>query len=281
MRDLVILLVHVIVTLSRLLGPGGSRAVVAESVLVKQQLLILNRSRQRAPSLRASDRFVAGLCTLFMQPTRVIRSAIVLKPSILLNFHQTLRKRKYRILFSPKRGRKPGPKGPSRELIDAIVNTKQRNPSWGCPRIAQQVVLAFGVSIDRDIVRRVLANHYRPKPDSCGPSWLTFLGQMKDSLWSMDLLRCESETLRTHWILAVMDHCSRRIIGFGMHAGAVDGAALCCMFNHAIGPCRSTSAPTMIRFFSLSDGEPICEFWVWPKSKRCPTFRGHIHLGNG
>ena len=93
MRDLVILLVHVIVTLSRLLGPGGIRSVVAESVLVKQQLLILNRSRQRAPSLRASDRFIAGLCALFMQPTRVIRSAIVLKPSTLLNFHQALRVR--------------------------------------------------------------------------------------------------------------------------------------------------------------------------------------------
>jgi hypothetical protein len=87
-RDLVILLVHVFVTLSRLLGPGGIRSVVAESVLVKQQLLILNRSRERAPRLRASDRFVAGLCTLFVQPARVIRSAIVLKPSTLLNFHQ-------------------------------------------------------------------------------------------------------------------------------------------------------------------------------------------------
>jgi hypothetical protein len=150
MRDLVILFVHVIVALSRLLGPGGIRSVVAESVLVKQQLLILNRSRQRAPSLRASDRFVAGLCTLFMQSTRVFRSAIVLKPSTLLNFHQALRRRKYRILFSPKRGRKPGPKRPSRELIDAIVDTKQRNPSWGCPRIAQQLALAFGVSIDKD-----------------------------------------------------------------------------------------------------------------------------------
>ena len=99
-RDLVVLLVHVVVTLSRLSGPAGIRSVVAESVLVKQQLLILNRSRERAPSLRASDRFVAGLCALFMPPTRVICSAIVLKPSTLLSFHQALRKRKYRILWA-------------------------------------------------------------------------------------------------------------------------------------------------------------------------------------
>jgi putative transposase len=56
MRDLVILFVHVIATRVRLLGPGGMRSVVAESVLIKQQLLILNRSRQRSPNLRSSHR---------------------------------------------------------------------------------------------------------------------------------------------------------------------------------------------------------------------------------
>ena len=49
MRDLVILLVHLITTIFRLAKPGGLRAVVAESILAKHQLLILNRSRKRSP----------------------------------------------------------------------------------------------------------------------------------------------------------------------------------------------------------------------------------------
>jgi hypothetical protein len=44
MSNLVVLFVHAMVTVARLLGPGGVRSVVAESVLVKQQLVILNRS---------------------------------------------------------------------------------------------------------------------------------------------------------------------------------------------------------------------------------------------
>jgi putative transposase len=56
MRDLVILFIHLIATFARLLGPGGRRSVRAESLLVKQQLLILNCSRQRSPNLRSSDR---------------------------------------------------------------------------------------------------------------------------------------------------------------------------------------------------------------------------------
>ena len=62
--------------------------------------------------------------------------------------------------------------------------------------MAQQITLAFGVDIDKDVVRRILGKHYRPETGSGGPSWLTFLGQAKDSLWSIDLFRCESLNLR-------------------------------------------------------------------------------------
>jgi putative transposase len=112
MRDFVILFFHLIVTVVRLALPGGLRSVVAESVLVEHQLLILNRGRKRAPNLRAAERVIAGLCTLFINPARLLRSAIVLKPSTLLRLHQLLVKRKYRMLFSPKHRRPPGPKGP-------------------------------------------------------------------------------------------------------------------------------------------------------------------------
>jgi hypothetical protein len=54
MRDLVVLFIHFIATLARLLRPDGARSIVAESLLLKHQLLILNRSRQRAPNLSAS-----------------------------------------------------------------------------------------------------------------------------------------------------------------------------------------------------------------------------------
>ena len=50
---------------------------------------------------------------------------------------------------------------PKKDLIDAIVAMKGRNPSWGCPRIAQQIALAFGLEIDKDVVRRLLSIHYR------------------------------------------------------------------------------------------------------------------------
>ena len=261
MRDFLVLLAHLMVTLVRLAKPGGLRAVVAESVLCRHQLLILNRGRERAPNFRPLDRFLAGLCTLFIRRARIFRSAIVLKPSTLLHFHQMLVNRKYRLLFTPKRGARRGPKGPTKELIAAVVEMKRRNPGWGCARIAQQISLAFGVAIDKDVVRRILSIHYRPESDSAGPSWLTFLGHSKDSLWSCDLFRCESATLRTYWVLVVMDHFTRRIVGFGVHRGTLDGWGMCRMFQRAI------RGQTLPRYLS-SDHDPLYRFHQWQANLR-------------
>ena len=204
MKDVFYLLFHLLTALAKLFQPGGSRAVIAENLLLKQQLIIHSRPRQRAPNLSTLDRALLGFWSLFLNPRRIARTAIIIKPSTLLSFHNALKKRKYRLLYSPRGGRKPGPKGPSKEVIDAIVAMKRRNPRYGCPRIAEQINLAFGLELDKDTVRRVLATHYRPDPHSQGPSWLTTIGHAKDSLWSrsagpVDLFRCESILLKSHW----------------------------------------------------------------------------------
>src|SRR5262249_12406944 len=166
MRDLIVLLVHLITTVLRIAQPGGLRSVIAESVLIKHQLLIVNRSRRRAPNLRVSDRLIAGFCSLWIKPKRLLRSAIAVKPSTLLNFHRALVQRKYRLLFSPRRRAKPGPKGPDQDLIRAVVEMKRRNRRWGCPRIADQIALAFGICINKYVVRRLLVDTYNPAGDA-------------------------------------------------------------------------------------------------------------------
>ena len=261
MRDLVILFIHFLVTIARLLGPGGARAIIAETLLVKHQLLIINRSRTRAPHLRSSDRIIVGLCAMIMRPTRVARSAIVLRPSTILSFHRALVKRIYSRLFTTKNRRKPGPVGPSPALIAIIVEMKRRNPRFGYQRIADQISLVFDINIDKNVVRRMLARHYRPGPGSNGPSWLTFLANSKDSLWSVDLFRCESMILQSHWVMVVMDQFTRQIIGFSVHAGPVDGPAVCQLFNSILG---SSTSP---RYLS-SDNDQLFKFHRWKANLR-------------
>ena len=103
MRDLLLLLIHVLAVLARLAGPGGVRGVVAENVLLKQQLLVLGRARRRAPNLTPLERVVLGLCTLLVSPGRWAKLAAGVRPSTLLELHKCLVRRKYRALFSSRR----------------------------------------------------------------------------------------------------------------------------------------------------------------------------------
>jgi putative transposase len=194
-------------------------------------------------------------------PYRLLRSAIDLKPATILSFHRSLVKRKYQELFSPKRRGKPGPQSPSPDLIAAIVEMKRRNPNFGYERIADQIALVFDIELDKRTVRRVLASHYRPESPPKGPSWLTFLGHNKDSLWSMDLFRCESLTLKTHWVMVVMDHITRRLIGFAVHRGIPDGPTVRRMFGRIAGRIKTP------RFLS-SDNDPLFEFHRWKANLR-------------
>ena len=262
MRELLILAIHLMVTLATLLRPGGIRAVAAESLVLKHQLLISNRSRRRSPNLTTIDRFVPGFATLFVLPRRLPKLGVLVRPTTLLLFHKALVERKYRRLFSSASspGSGPGPKGPAPELVSAIIELKRRNPQFGCVRIAQQITHAFGVEIDKDVVRRVLAKHYRPGgTGTTGPSWLTFFAQAKDSLWSIDLFRCESILLRSHWVmvvLVVLDVFTRRLIGFGVEPGPIDGVSACRMFSRAIAGTRSP------RHVS-TDHDPLFRFHRW------------------
>ena len=45
MKDMSILFIHLLTTGAKLLGPGGAEAIIAENLLLKQQLLLVTRSR--------------------------------------------------------------------------------------------------------------------------------------------------------------------------------------------------------------------------------------------
>ena len=106
-----------------------------------------------------------------------------------------------------------------------------------------------------------LKKHNRPAPDASGPSWLTFIGHTKDSLWSIDLLHCESILLETHRVLLVMAQFTRCNVGVGVYTGDVDGAASCQMLNSAIS---TSCAPKHIS----SGNDPLFLYHQWQENLR-------------
>ncbi len=255
------ILLHIIHLVLKLCKPNGGRAVIAENLILRQQLIVLQRKYRRSPNLTFFDRLIFAILGANVTSARLLKIAITVKPSTIIAFHKALVKRKYKTLYSPKTRRKPGPIGPSDDLIKLIIEMKLRNPRFGCPRIAMQINNIFGLDINKDVVRRILEKHYKPDPNDSGPSWLSFIGNIKDSLWSVDFFRVESITLNSYWIMLVMDQFTRRIIGYAIHKGDLNGVAACCMFS------KITKGNPLPKYLS-SDNDPIFQFQQWKANLR-------------
>jgi putative transposase len=260
-RDLAVLVLHLLATVARLAGPGGARSVVAESVLVKHQLKILNRSRKRSPNLRVSDRMVAGLCALLIRPRRLTRSAIVLKP-----FHAL----------------EPSSSADAAEVSAALlvqgadeVGPKGTHP--GSHRSSHRYETAesdLGLSSDRSTNRLGLrhchqqgcgaAHSRRSVPAGTRLGWAVLAHRPRSH---------EGQSLESRSVSMRVSHpahtrgarrdgpWTRRIVGFGVHRGVVDGVDLCRMFNRAT---RGQSSPKYLS----SDHDSPYRFHQWQANLR-------------
>lgn len=255
------LLFHLILTLAKICRPGGVKGVIAENIAMRQQLITLNRGRRRAPKLTTFDRFLFAYLSKLIGKNRLQKIAVIIKPATILKFHKMLVKKKYSQLYSNKTRKKPGRKPRDQALIDLVIEMKRRNPTFGYGRISMQIYEAFGIIISRFAVGRILRKNMHQLPSGGGPSWLTYIGQIKDSLWSVDMFRCESINLKSHWVMIVMDQFTRRIIGFAVNPGELYGIAICRMFNQII-----SGKPLPKRL--SSDNDPLFDFSRWKANLR-------------
>lgn len=97
MKDLLILLAHRLTTIAKPLAMGRKKATLADSLLMKRQILIVSRPRRRAPTLSVLDRLLPGFWSLFLGPRQHRHAAMYIKPSTPLRLRHILRKRKYRL----------------------------------------------------------------------------------------------------------------------------------------------------------------------------------------
>ena len=56
------------------------KALIAENLLLKHQLLLTTPSRKRKPKFLPLDRFLLGLWTILLDPRRIERAACSIRP---------------------------------------------------------------------------------------------------------------------------------------------------------------------------------------------------------
>jgi hypothetical protein len=187
--------------------------LVAENLLLRQQLVVLNRSVGR-PRLTRADR---GLFVLLASRLASWRDALlIVRPETVLRWHR----KGLRLFWRRKsRTRAHEPKVPA-ETIALIEEIAADNRLWGAERIRGEL-LKLDIPVARRTVQRYLRRARSPSPG--GQTWSTFLRTHAKGIWACDFLQAHDVFFRPPFAFLVTELGSRRVVPIGVTRSPTDG----------------------------------------------------------
>ncbi|NUQ95022.1 MAG: transposase [Streptomyces sp.] len=189
--------------------PMSDRDKDAEILALRHQIMVLERQLgadrvKFAPDDRA---FLAAV--LVPLPREVLRRfRLLVQPDTLLRWHRDLIKVRHARTCRPKR---PGRPPTVRSIRILILRLVQENPSWGYRRVHGELA-TLGIKIAASTVWEILqAEGIDPAPDRAATTWAGFLRSQADALLACDFIETVTLTGWRQYILAVIEHATRRI----------------------------------------------------------------------
>jgi putative transposase len=178
-----------------------SRAdLVAENVMLQQQLIVLNRQVKR-PRLTNGDRIrlvLLARCTQFWQ-----RALLTIQPETLLRWHRDLVPRYWRHRSRNER-REPRV---APETIALIRRIAKEDRLWGAERIRGEL-LKLGVRVSKRTIQTYMSKVRRDPSQT----WATFPNNHALGTWDCDFTVVRDLIFRPRYIFVLIELQTRRIV---------------------------------------------------------------------
>ncbi len=196
------MLEYLILLVALLRAVLSSRAnLVADNLLLRQQLTVLTRPTQRRPRLRSRDK-------LFWVVIRALRRnwrqhLVLVRPDTVVRWHR----QGCKLFWRGRSGGRFGRRQLSAELQELIARMARENPGWGSERIRGEL-LKLGIAVSKRSIQR-----YRRRGPTRPPSqiWRTFLANPRPQIWAVDLLTVPTVTFRTLYVLLFLTDARREL----------------------------------------------------------------------
>jgi putative transposase len=203
MVDYIVLLVALLRATVRARGD-----LVAENLLLRQQLAALTRPTRKRPRLRTHDRLFWLVARTVRRDWR--RHLTLVTPQTVIRWHR----RGWRLFLRWWSRDRVGRPRLSAEVRDLIARMACDNSGWGAERIRGEL-LKLGVAVSKRSVQ-----HYRRRGPARlpGQSWRTFLRNHRASIWAADLLTVQTLTFRTLYVLLFISHDRRELVHLNVTA---------------------------------------------------------------
>ena len=156
-----------------------------------------------------------------------------------------------------------------------ILRLVRENPSWGYRRVHGELA-ALGIKVAASTVWEILKTEgIDPTPDRGATTWADFLRSQADALLACDFIETVTLTGQRQYILAVIEHATRRvrILGTTAHSTA---AWVTQTARNLVMDLEDAGATVryLIRTGTLSSQSCSTRSWPTPASRSCSPASG-------
>jgi len=187
----------------------------AEILLLRHQLTVLQRQTPARPKMTWADRaLIAALLELIpRRPHASLR--LIITPETVLRWRRDVLRRRWAAKSQHKR---PGRPATHHNIIGLVVRLARENPGWGYRRIHGELA-GLGIRVAPSTVWEILTNaRLPPAPRRGGPTWAQFLHAQAEAMLATDFFTVDLLDGTTAYVLAVIEHATRRIRILGVTA---------------------------------------------------------------
>jgi putative transposase len=196
--------------------PMGDRDKDAEILALRHQIAVLERQlgQQRVHFTAADRTLLAAL--LHRLPRQTLRRLrLLVRPDTVLRWHRDLIASRHAVRSRPKR---PGRRRTVVSIRALVLRLARENPGWGYRRLHGEL-LVLGVKVAPSTVWEILKEaRIDPAPDRSSTTWADFLRSQAQALLACDFFETVTLTGTRMFVLAVIEHHSRRIRVLGATA---------------------------------------------------------------
>ncbi|MEV4892995.1 hypothetical protein AB0K48_26795 [Nonomuraea sp. NPDC055795] len=190
--------------------PMSDRDKDVEILALRHQIMVLERQLGTDVRVRFApeDRFfLAALLTSL--PRAVLRRLrLVVRPDTILRWHRQIVKQRHARTCRPKR---PGRPPTIRSIRALVLRLVRENPAWGYRRVHGELT-ALGLKVAPSTIWEILqCEGIDPAPERASTTWADFLRSQAGAVLACDFIETVTLTGQRQYILAVIEHASRRI----------------------------------------------------------------------
>ena len=175
-----------------------------ENLALRHQIQVLRRQVHR-PRLKGTDRLFWVILKRCWPNWRA--ALVIFEPQTVIGWQRAGLRMFWRWKSKQRRGRP----AKDQELIQLIRRMWALNPTWGSPRIRDELA-KLGLQASTATIRK-----YRPKSrGKPSQSWRTFLQNHIGAIAAMDFFLVPTATFGLLYVLVVMHHARRKVVHFNI-----------------------------------------------------------------